>query len=171
MSQFGCGLAFDSSTPPIVYAGVYNDIYRWMPGGVVTTKLTLVVGSSVMTLSNNLGLVSNLHLDAAPMIGAGGRTLVPIRAIVEAIGGMAEWNATSRTVTVKLGTIILELTVGKKTPRLNESAVSIDADPKVVPEIVNGRTMLPLRFVTESLGATVGWDPSTQTITITYQGA
>lgn len=35
-------------------------------------------------------------------------------------------------------------------------------------EIINGRTMLPLRFVTESLGATVGWDVATQTITITY---
>ncbi|MGB9730180.1 MAG: copper amine oxidase N-terminal domain-containing protein, partial [Thermoprotei archaeon] len=41
---------------------------------------------------------------------------------------------------------------------------------KVVPEIINGRTMLPLRFVAESLGADVQWDGTTKTITITYQG-
>jgi hypothetical protein len=40
---------------------------------------------------------------------------------------------------------------------------------QVVPEIINSRTMLPLRFVTERLGATLGWDQNTQTITITYQ--
>ncbi|MGC8979597.1 copper amine oxidase N-terminal domain-containing protein [Caldisericum sp.] len=41
---------------------------------------------------------------------------------------------------------------------------------KVVPEIINGRTMLPLRFVAESLGCDVQWDGVTRTITITYQG-
>jgi hypothetical protein len=41
---------------------------------------------------------------------------------------------------------------------------------KVVPEIINSRTMLPLRFVAENLGATVDWNGTMQTITITYQG-
>jgi len=41
--------------------------------------------------------------------------------------------------------------------------------PKVVPEIINSRTMLPLRFVVENLGCTVQWDGTTKTITITYQ--
>jgi hypothetical protein len=43
-----------------------------------------------------------------------------------------------------------------------------DTNHKVMPEIINGRTMLPLRFVTENLGAKVGWDGTTKTITITY---
>ena len=42
-------------------------------------------------------------------------------------------------------------------------------NPKVVPLIINSRTMLPLRFVTENLGCTVDWDGTTKTITITYQ--
>jgi len=47
----------------------------------------------------------------------------------------------------------------------------IDAsNNKVYPEIVNGRTMIPLRFVAENLGCDVQWDPNTQTITITYGG-
>ena len=40
---------------------------------------------------------------------------------------------------------------------------------KVVPEIINGRTMLPLRFVSENLGCVVEWAAATQTITITYE--
>jgi hypothetical protein len=39
---------------------------------------------------------------------------------------------------------------------------------KVVPEIINSRTMLPLRFVTENLGCDVQWNGTTKTITITY---
>jgi len=49
--------------------------------------------------------------------------------------------------------------------------ITIQIDPdnsKVVPEIINSRTMLPLRFVTENLGATVDWNADTKTITITY---
>jgi len=42
-----------------------------------------------------------------------------------------------------------------------------DTNHKVVPEIINGRTMLPLRFVAESLGSTVDWNGDTKTITIT----
>ena len=54
---------------------------------------------------------------------------------------------------------------------MNGVDTPIDAtNPKVVPEIINGRIMLPLRFVAENLGAKVDWEPSIQTITITYPG-
>ena len=52
---------------------------------------------------------------------------------------------------------------------MNGKSTPIDStNPKVVPQILNSRTMLPLRFVAESLGADVQWEASTQTITITY---
>jgi len=52
---------------------------------------------------------------------------------------------------------------------VNSKSMPIDStNPKVVPLILNSRTMLPLRFVAESLGADVQWDGSTRTITITY---
>jgi hypothetical protein len=60
------------------------------------------------------------------------------------------------------------LTLGRSTARFNGADTLIDADPKVVPLIVNGRTMLPLRFVVESLGATVAYEQVSKTITITY---
>jgi len=70
---------------------------------------------------------------------------------------------------VTLGGTTIELWIGKSAARVNGATTLIDStNAKVVPEIINGRTMLPLRFVSENLGATVGWDQNTQTITITY---
>jgi len=63
----------------------------------------------------------------------------------------------------------IALWIGKGSATVNGVNTLIDAaNANVVPEVINGRTMLPLRFVTESLGATLGWDAATQTITITY---
>jgi len=76
-----------------------------------------------------------------------------------------------KKVTVTLGSNIIELWIGKNTAKVNGISKLIDStNSKVVPEIINGRTMLPLRFVTENLGATVLWNGDTQMITITYQG-
>jgi hypothetical protein len=70
---------------------------------------------------------------------------------------------------VTLGKKTIALWIGKSLASVNGVSMPIDAtDASVVPEIINSRTMLPLRFVTENLGATVVWDQNTQTITITY---
>jgi hypothetical protein len=109
-------------------------------------------------------------LDAPPII-KNGRTLLPIRPIVEALGGTVSWDPTEKKVTISLGSTTIELWIGKNTARVNGADTPIDSsNSKVVPEIISGRTMLPLRFVTENLGCTVQWDGSTQTITITYGG-
>ncbi|NPV88377.1 copper amine oxidase N-terminal domain-containing protein [Coprothermobacteraceae bacterium] len=110
-----------------------------------------------------------LSLDSPPII-KNGRTLLPIRAIVEALGGQVGWDANQKKVTVTLGSNRVELWIGKNTALVNGRQVMIDAtNPKVVPEIINGRTMLPLRFVAESLGCSVEWDGNTQTVRVTYQ--
>ena len=107
-------------------------------------------------------------LDSPPIIKSS-RTLVPIRAIIEALGGSVGWDGTARKATVTLGSTSLQLWIGKSAATVNGTSTPIDStNSKVVPEIINGRTMLPLRFVTENLGATVGWEQNTQTITITY---
>ena len=128
------------------------------------TLLVLQIGNSLFTVDGNPST-----LDSSPII-KNGRTLVPIRAIIEALGGTVDWDGTTRKATVTLGDTPLELWIGKSSATVNGITMPIDSsNAKVVPEIINGRTMLPLRFVSENLGATVGWDQSTQTITITYQ--
>ena len=128
------------------------------------TVVVLQVGKVAFTVDG-----ASQTLDSPPVI-KNSRTLVPIRAIIEALGGTVGWDGTARKATVALGSTSLELWIGKSSATVNGTATPIDStNAKVVPEIINSRTMLPLRFVTENLGATVSWEQSTQTITITYQ--
>ena len=99
------------------------------------------------------------------------RTVVPIRAIVEALGGTIEWDGTERKVTIHFNGTTIELWIDNPKAKVNGEMKWID--PKnhdVKPIIVNGRTMLPLRFVAENLGCIVQWDASTKMITIIYGG-
>ena len=128
------------------------------------TVLVLHIGKSTFTING-----ARRTLDS-PLVIKNGRTLVPIRAIIEALGGTVGWDATTKKATVTLGKKIIALWIGKSAATVNGVSTLIDStNAKVVPEIINGRTMLPLRFVAENLGATVGWDQNTQTITITYR--
>jgi hypothetical protein len=112
---------------------------------------------------------TSVTIDVAPQI-IEGRTLLPIKWVAEPLGADVSWDATDRKVTVSLGGTTLELWIGQSQARLNGRSVAIDPqNAKVVPLIVSGRTMLPVRFVAEQLGADVQWDPPTKTITITYQ--
>ena len=107
-------------------------------------------------------------LDSPPII-KNGRTLLPIRAVVEALGGQVEWNDNTKAVTIRLGSNTIILQIGNANASVNGKDTPIDPQNlKVVPEIINSRTMLPLRFVAENLGATVDWDGTTKKITITY---
>lgn len=128
-----------------------------------TTILVLRIGSPAMKAGS-----SSIVLDAPPVI-IQGRTLVPIRAIVESFGGIVTWDAASQTVTISLDGNELKLVIGKSNALVNGKSMPIDnTNPKVVPQILNSRTMLPLRFITESLGADVQWEDLSQTITVTF---
>jgi len=130
-----------------------------------STIIILQIGSKNFTVNGEART-----LDSPPVI-KNSRTLLPIRAVVEALGGTVSWSDSEKKVTVSLGTNTIELWIGKSTAKVNGINKPIDStNSKVVPEIINGRTMIPLRFVTENLGATVDWNDKTKTITITYGG-
>ncbi len=129
------------------------------------TVIQLTIGNSVFTVNGE-----TRTLDSPPII-KNGRTLLPIRAVVEALGGNVNWSSSDKKVTVSLGLVTIELWIGKPQAKVNGTTKWIDdANSKVVPEIINGRTMIPLRFVAENLGATVDWNQDTKTVTITYEG-
>ena len=130
---------------------------------VQATVIILQIGNTNFTVNG----ISNT-LDSPPVI-KNNRTLLPIRAVIESLGGVVAWDAAEKKVTITLGSNTIELWIGKNTARVNGVDTPIDAtNAKVVPEIINSRTMLPLRFVTENLGCDVQWDGTTQTITIKY---
>jgi len=108
-------------------------------------------------------------MDVAPTI-IEGRTLLPIRYVAEPLGAIVGWDGYERKVTVFLGDVFIELWIGKSTARVNGVKKPIDPNnPKVTPMIINGRTMLPVRFVAENLGCRVEWNGVTRTVTIIYQ--
>jgi hypothetical protein len=99
--------------------------------------------------------------DQEPVI-KGGSTLVPMRGIFESLGSTIDYDSTTKIVTAKKGDITIELTIGKSSAIINGEIVELSQKEQVI----NGRTMVPLRFVSEALGADVNWDGETQTITI-----
>lgn len=100
----------------------------------------------------------------APII-LNGRTMVPIRAVIEAMGGSVAWDASERKLSIILKSTKMELFIDRKTANINGAAKEIE----VAPQIINGRTMVPLRLVTENLGAKVAWDSTARTITLIYK--
>jgi len=118
--------------------------------------VTLAVGSKVASVDG-----VDIALDAAPVI-ISGRTLVPLRAIIEGLGGTIKWFAETRSVEVLLNGRDLKLQIGNRTAVVDSEAVTMDV-PAV---IMNGRTVLPVRFVAEHLGAQVDWEQLTRKITL-----
>lgn len=102
--------------------------------------------------------------DTVPVI-INGRTLVPIRAIIEEMGGSVSWDSEQNAVTLNYNDDTIILTIDSASAVFNGSEESIDAPPA----ILNGRTFLPLRFISESFGFDVNWNSSTQTITISSE--
>lgn len=82
-----------------------------------------------------------------------GRSLVPFRAIGEALMAQVEWDESARKVTLTLGDKAVQLVIGDSTAYVNGNARTLD----VPAMLVENRTMVPLRFISESLGASVQW--------------
>jgi len=97
------------------------------------------------------------------------RTFVPLRALVEQLGGAIDWNAKTRQVTIEVRGTTIVFTIGKATALVDGKSLAIDPkNSKVVPVISSGRSMLPLRFVAENLGFQVAWNAKAKTITLTW---
>lgn len=90
-------------------------------------------------------------------------TLLPVRVIVEAMGGNVGWDGTTRTVTLTRGGDIIRMTIESPTAYLNDRPQTLDT----APELINSVTMLPIRFIAENFGFRVDWDGAEQRVTIT----
>jgi hypothetical protein len=127
----------------------------------VDTKIVLVltIGADIVSVNGKA-----TSIDAAPEIVAS-RTFVPIRFISESFGATVEWLAETQGITITLGDHTVGLQIGNATAVIDGTIVSLPA----APYIKNGRTMVPLRVISEAFGGDVVWDPAARTITITYQ--
>lgn len=107
-----------------------------------------------------------LTMDVNPTIFES-RTLLPIRYAAEPLGADVGWYQGDKRVTISLGETVIDLWIGEGNALINGKTVPIDPDnSNVKPLVISGRTMLPLRFVAESLGCDVQWDPGSRKATI-----
>lgn len=103
-------------------------------------------------------------------LNGAGRTLVPVRAVSEALGATVLWSPQNRQAILRKGTTTIVLTLGSATAVVNGKAVplpdGIPASSLAYPE-EDPRTMVPLRFISEQLGAQVSWEQESYTAQIT----
>jgi len=109
---------------------------------------------------------SPIVFDQPPMT-IGGRVLIPLRGVFERLGASVQWDRASNTVLATRGSSQIQLTIGSRTAFVNGRQVMLDVPPMVV----GGRTLVPLRFVSEAMGARVDWDPASRAVFITSAGA
>lgn len=121
------------------------------------TSIILTIGQKDATIDGKT--VSN---DVAPKI-VNDRTMLPIRFIAEALGAKVDWIEESQTVKITAENIDISLVIGEDFAIVNGEKIDLDS-PSF---IENDRTYLPIRFVSEKLGADVKWDDATQTVNIT----
>lgn len=95
------------------------------------------------------------------------RTLVPMRDIFEALGAQVTYNAALRSITGARGTTNVSLQLGSRQAFINNQPVTLD----VAPYALNGATLVPMRFIAESLGAQVSYDVNRRIAFVSTNGA
>lgn|GEM_PF-488412 len=101
-----------------------------------------------------------------PPIMQNERVLVPMRAIFEALNSKVEWDENTQTVTAERDELTVKVTIGKPEIIINGTVKQLD----VAPVVLNDRTLVPVRAVSEAFNAEVKWDEASQTVIIATAG-
>ena len=121
-------------------------------------KIALFMIVSVILIFN-AGAI-NVYVDGnelntdVPAQAIEGRTLVPVAPIFQALGASVNWDGATQTVTGQKGNTIISLQIGSNTAYVNGEPILLD----VPAQAINGRTMVPVAFIAQSLGANVAWN-------------
>jgi uncharacterized protein YkwD len=135
------------------------------------TKKAFVISALMMIITIVPTFASDISvtIDGTPVVFdvpptiVENRTLVPVRAIFEALGIEISWDDRTKTVSAFKGDTTITLPVGKNIAYKNGMQIQMD----VPPIIIDGRTLVPVRFISENLGLLVNWDGSSRTVSIT----
>lgn len=122
--------------------------------------LALLIATPVYAETKVLLNNKVLSFDVPPIV-ENGRTLVPVRVIFEALGAQVSFDAATNTVIATKGTTIIKMKIGGNAFK-NDQPIQLDVPAK----IITGRTLVPLRFISEALGATVNYEAATQSVII-----
>lgn len=162
LENFSKGLVVLKVVAKSVESGLTSEksvafIYNPKPKQII---LEVFVGSPIAYKNGE-----QMVLDTPPFIDPKtNRTLVPVRFISESLNAKVEWNSIDKTVSISLGNTSIKLQIGSDKALIDGRVLNLDQPPI----ILNGRTMVPLRFISEAFGAKVEWDSLNKKITIMY---
>lgn len=122
--------------------------------------VSMQIGDPIMKI-NGVDAEIDVGRGTAPTV-VNGRTLVPLRAVAEAFGGNVSWDEARRSVTVGMDGGSMEFVIDSSVAYLNGTAAQMD----VAPIVLNGRTMLPVRYMAEGFNLGVAWEDETKTVTV-----
>ncbi|TYA10563.1 copper amine oxidase N-terminal domain-containing protein [Paenibacillus faecis] len=149
-----------------------NGVRKWVIAGLVAAMICspfTVTASAASNSPSFVGVVMDGQKiwfpDAQAFVDENNRTLVPVRFIAEQMGAKVGWEPKTMTVPIERDDLHIVLTIGDSTALVNGKEVVFDS--KAITS--GGRTFVPLRFVSEALGAEVNWDSPTSTVFISTQ--
>lgn len=131
----------------------YDYVYKWM------SQKPSESGDIIIMLDN-----TRLVTDMAP-VNINGRIMLPVRSILEALGAEIQWDSSTKTVTASKQDKDIKLKINSTTAIVNGETKILD----VPASIINGKTFVPVRFIAESFGADVDWNPKDRIILITIK--
>ena len=128
-------------------------------------SISLQIDNPIMTVNGQQKEIDP-GMGTTPVI-INDRTLLPIRAVVEEMGGNVEWDNDTQTVTLTYNNDTIRLVIDNTTAYLNDTANTLDT----APTIINDRTMLPIRFIAESFKFDVDWNEAERIVTISKKAS
>lgn len=151
-----------------------------MKRGLLATALACALAfGTAAHAEESQKLTITLQLDSAKVIINGvesegeapysenGTTLVPLRIVTTAFGAALQWNGETQGITLTRGDTVLKLQIDSYEALVNGESRKLEEAPR----LKNSTAMVPLRFISENFGAQVGFDPATDTVTITADPA
>lgn len=130
-----------------------------------SATLFVALALAALAASQDIRVAVNgeaVNFEGAGPMSSNGRVLVPLRGVFEQMGAYVDWNAATRTVTAERSGTNVTLRIGDRQATVDGRILELDSPA----QISRGRTMVPLRFLSESLGASVEWIAQTRTVEI-----
>jgi hypothetical protein len=140
--------------------------YEFMADSIIYT-LCKYAGVPLYVLKINHNWVHNdktgkdVQIDVPPQL-VNGNTMLPIRAIAEALGAKVDWNANTKQIIITYAGNQIVLQLDNIYAKVNSKTIKM----RIAPQEINGRTLVPVRDVTNLLGHEVLWHPNTKQVSI-----
>ena len=150
-------------------------VSTWSPYSAVTTGVRLPTQAATAEVATEPAAPTNndiaVTVNGQPINFPGGqepviidgRTLVPVRGVFEAMGFDVDWNRTTRQAILTRAGDEIVITIDSTTFTTNGTSYTLD----VPAQIIGGRTLVPIRYVLESVGYDLNWQSATRTVVIT----